>query len=129
MPSLGSRHDVVVGAGPAGLTAATTLRTAGLDVVCVEARDRVGGRLASIGGFDLVATWFRDGEQRVAEPSPRSSPVTAPRSGAPGDWPGRRSATPARCEKPTTCPDHTAAVPRCSDSLPPPRSATGSRHR
>ncbi|MFJ4815023.1 flavin monoamine oxidase family protein [Streptomyces sp. NPDC088801] len=68
MPSLESRHDVVVvGAGPAGLTAATTLRTAGLDVVCMEARDRVGGRLASIDGYDLGATWFWDGEQRVAE--------------------------------------------------------------
>jgi monoamine oxidase len=35
---------VVVGAGVAGLVAATRLRAAGFDVVVLEARDRVGGR-------------------------------------------------------------------------------------
>jgi putrescine oxidase len=39
-------HDVVViGAGATGLTAATDLVAGGLDVVVLEARDRVGGRL------------------------------------------------------------------------------------
>lgn len=39
-------HDVVViGAGATGLTAALRLHERGLDVVVVEARDRVGGRL------------------------------------------------------------------------------------
>lgn len=40
---------VVVGAGLAGLTAAITLRGAGWDVVVVEARDRVGGRVRTLG--------------------------------------------------------------------------------
>ena len=34
-----------VGAGIAGLTAANALTAAGVDVVVVEARDRIGGRL------------------------------------------------------------------------------------
>ncbi len=36
---------VVIGAGPAGLSAARLLTRLGADVVCVEARDRVGGRV------------------------------------------------------------------------------------
>lgn len=44
----------VVGAGIAGLTAAVHLVEAGFEVVVVEARDRVGGRIASVDadGFD-----------------------------------------------------------------------------
>jgi monoamine oxidase len=43
-----SRHDViVVGAGFAGLVAATDLMHAGRDVLLLEARDRVGGRVES----------------------------------------------------------------------------------
>ncbi|MEQ1698963.1 MAG: FAD-dependent oxidoreductase [Ilumatobacteraceae bacterium] len=38
---------IVIGAGLAGLRAATDLRAAGLDVVVLEARDRVGGRVWS----------------------------------------------------------------------------------
>ncbi|MDF2667594.1 MAG: monoamine oxidase, partial [Microbacterium sp.] len=40
-----TRDVVVIGAGAAGLTAANDLRTAGLSVAVLEARDRVGGRL------------------------------------------------------------------------------------
>mgnify|MGYP001104132597 FL=1 len=40
-----TRDVVVIGAGAAGLTAANTLRGAGLSVAVLEARDRVGGRL------------------------------------------------------------------------------------
>jgi putrescine oxidase len=42
---------VVIGAGAAGLTAATKLKAAGKRVVVLEARDRVGGRLWT-GDFD-----------------------------------------------------------------------------
>lgn len=47
-------HDlVVVGAGPAGLSAAYQLRDSGLDVVVLEAAGHVGGRTLSVpvGGF------------------------------------------------------------------------------
>ena len=36
---------VVVGAGLAGLAAARSLQASGSDVVVIEARDRVGGRV------------------------------------------------------------------------------------
>jgi monoamine oxidase len=65
-------HDVVVvGAGIAGLAATAALVAAGRDTVCLEARERVGGRLLSTtaqpGALDLGATWFWDGERRVAD--------------------------------------------------------------
>ena len=41
---------VVLGAGMAGMTAARELAAAKLDVVVIEARDRVGGRMESIYG-------------------------------------------------------------------------------
>ena len=46
---------VVIGAGVAGLVAATRLAAAGADVVVLEARDRVGGRLLTedVGGLEL----------------------------------------------------------------------------
>ncbi len=49
VPTATKTHDVVVlGAGMAGLTAVRELRRAGLDVVVLEARDRVGGRMHSL---------------------------------------------------------------------------------
>ena len=60
---------VVVGAGIAGLTAARTLLSAGRTVSVHEARDRVGGRLLSVGdsdgAVDLGATWFWPDEPQV----------------------------------------------------------------
>jgi putrescine oxidase len=49
------RDVVVIGAGVAGLVAATRLAAAGSDVVVLEARDRVGGRLLTedVGGLEL----------------------------------------------------------------------------
>lgn len=46
-----SRRDadvIVIGAGAAGLAAATTLVDSGLDVLVLEARDRVGGRIHTV---------------------------------------------------------------------------------
>ncbi|MFI7637369.1 flavin monoamine oxidase family protein [Nonomuraea sp. NPDC049400] len=72
-------HDViVVGAGASGLAAATALHAAGRDTVCLEARDRIGGRLLSAPtsnpdrALDLGATWFWDGEERVRALAARS---------------------------------------------------------
>ncbi|HEV3401480.1 MAG TPA: FAD-dependent oxidoreductase, partial [Acidimicrobiales bacterium] len=64
---------VVVGAGLAGLTAAHLLHAAGLAVLVVEARARVGGRLLTIapegagdrGWVDLGATWYWDDQPEV----------------------------------------------------------------
>ncbi|KAI3428576.1 hypothetical protein D9Q98_007398 [Chlorella vulgaris] len=46
---------VVVGAGPAGLTAALHLKRNGADVTVLEARDRVGGRVYSYQGAGFTA--------------------------------------------------------------------------
>lgn len=63
---------IVIGAGIAGLTAANLLRTAGVDVFVLEARDRVGGRIQTteIAGspVDLGASWIH---------TPRGNPLTA----------------------------------------------------
>lgn len=65
------RQVVVVGAGVAGLSVTATLASTGVDVHCLEAADRVGGRLLSAttdeGSFDLGATWFWAGEHRVQQ--------------------------------------------------------------
>src|SRR5699024_12491963 len=60
---------VVIGAGLAGLAAATTLREAGLDVLVLEARERTGGRGHSLPVRDGVgeagATWFWGNEPLI----------------------------------------------------------------
>ena len=51
LPILRSPRDVaVIGAGMAGLTTARELVRAGLDVVVLEARERVGGRMQTLEG-------------------------------------------------------------------------------
>jgi monoamine oxidase len=56
----------VLGAGVAGLTAARTLRDSGFSVVIFEARDRIGGRVATVRSnpwpipIELGASWVHD---------------------------------------------------------------------
>lgn len=63
-------RTIVIGAGIAGLRAATLLVEAGHDVTVLEARNRVGGRLDAVevdgASFDLGATWYWSNETRVA---------------------------------------------------------------
>ena len=57
----------VIGAGAAGLAAARRLRAAGLDVLCLEARDRIGGRAHTLdtphGALDLGCGWLHSGDE------------------------------------------------------------------
>ncbi|MFI2102217.1 flavin monoamine oxidase family protein [Isoptericola sp. NPDC019693] len=60
---------VVVGAGISGLVASLVLADAGQDVLCLEARDRVGGRALTVttetGPVDLGATWWWPNEPQI----------------------------------------------------------------
>ena len=56
---------IVVG-GLSGLALATRLHAAGRDVRLIEARDRLGGRILSVDGFDLGPAWFWPGQPRIA---------------------------------------------------------------
>ena len=53
---------LVIGAGLSGLTAAQALQTAGWEVVVLEARDRIGGRVWTQDGIDLGAQWIHGTE-------------------------------------------------------------------
>lgn len=56
------RRVAVVGAGLAGLIAARTLTDHGVEVVVIEARDRIGGRCWTQNGVDLGAHWIHGTE-------------------------------------------------------------------
>ena len=69
---MSTQSVIVIGAGMAGLAAAATLRQADFDVLVLEARDRVGGRLHAplLGGYpvDAGAAWLE---------APNRNPITA----------------------------------------------------
>ena len=55
----------IIGAGLSGLALAVRLIADGRDVTVVEARDRVGGRVLSPGGFDLGPSWIWPQNRRM----------------------------------------------------------------
>src|SRR5689334_13144438 len=65
-----TRDAIVVGAGLSGLVCARRLADAGLDVMVLEARGRVGGRLLAgrVGDtvVDLGGQWMTTGQPRLA---------------------------------------------------------------
>jgi monoamine oxidase len=65
-----TRDVIVVGAGLAGLAAATTLQRRGRDVLVLEARERSGGRVWSRpvahDAIDLGGQWFSPLQQRIS---------------------------------------------------------------
>lgn len=68
----GTKTVVVIGAGISGLTAASTLKTKGFNIIVLESQDKVGGRLRtdrSLGiPFDEGASWIH---------GPNGNPITA----------------------------------------------------
>jgi monoamine oxidase len=78
---------VVIGAGLAGLGAATALRDAGRSALVLEASDRIGGRAwttypAELGGvwFDMGAVWLHSAEINPLVPIARAAGDTLLRS-------------------------------------------------
>lgn len=55
----------IVGAGLSGLALADSLVSQGKDVLVLEARDRAGGRVLSLGGYDLGPGWIWPHNRRM----------------------------------------------------------------
>ena len=57
-----SRKAIVIGAGLSGLSAARALVDAGWEVIVLEGRDRIGGRVHTQDGIDMGAHWIHGTE-------------------------------------------------------------------
>jgi monoamine oxidase len=58
---------IIIGAGLSGLTTAYALHKKGkTNVLILEARDRIGGRIFTKDGIDFGATWFQNYHENVA---------------------------------------------------------------
>jgi monoamine oxidase len=106
MPATPTDTDVlVIGAGLAGLGAATALREHGLTAIILEAADRIGGRAwtaypEALGGvwFDMGAIWLHTAEHNPLVPIARAAGETLLRSDElrrKRTFVGTREATPA----------------------------------
>ena len=77
MTSLPSSVDVaIIGAGAAGLGAVHALKNAGLNIIILEARDRVGGRAYTVQAapdviFDVGCGWLHSADQNSFVPIAR----------------------------------------------------------
>lgn len=61
-----SNNDVaIIGGGISGLHTAFSLLKQGRHCVVFEARDRLGGRIHSVDGFDLGPSWFWPGQSNI----------------------------------------------------------------
>ena len=77
-PELMRTRVLIVGGGLSGLHCAYELAREGIDFILIEARERLGGRILSVGvdgefsdgtqtGFDLGPAWFWPGQTRMEQ--------------------------------------------------------------